>query len=261
MHVVKEIIVYPVKGLKGISLASAQALTEGFEHDRRWMLINADGKFLSQREHAIMALFNTQLQDEGVLVSYKDKSTLIPFGQHLDEHIKVTVWNSKFKAQEVDKTISSWFSDQLQMEVQLVTMTEISKRYKRLFTKPFSTHVSFADGYPYLILGEESLEFLNEKLESKVAMDRFRANIIVSSDKAHEEDDWEEFTLSDTRLKVIKPCARCQVVTIDQQTAEVGLEPLKTLSTYRKKANKIYFGANVIVLEEGTISVGDKLIF
>jgi len=261
MYLVKEIIIYPVKGLGGISLPSAQTLTEGFEHDRRWMIINDDGKFMSQREHASMALFQASIKDKGVLISYKEKEILIPFNEYLEEPIKVSVWNSSFKANEVSKEISQWFRDQLQMEVRLVAMTEISKRYKRLFTKPFSTHVSFADGYPYLVLGDKSLDYLNEKLDTPVTMDRFRANIIVSTQSPHEEDEWEQFNLPNTQMKVIKPCARCQVVTINQKTSEIGVEPLKTLSSYRKKQNKIYFGANAIVLEKGTIRVGDKISF
>lgn len=254
-------MVYPVKSLGGICIESAKAFTEGFEHDRRWMLVNENGKFMSQRENAIMALFKTKLSHSGVEVNYHNSTIEIPFEKNNEDVLKVSVWESKLKAPEVDKEISQWFSEHLKMNVRLVTMSDISSRYKRLFKAPFKTYVSFADGYPYLILGQKSLETLNEKLESPVDIDRFRANIIVSTHEAHEEDKWNEFDVGSTKMSVIKPCARCAVVTIDQSSAQKGKEPLKTLSTYRQKRNKIYFGANAILLKQGEIAVGDTINF
>jgi uncharacterized protein YcbX len=145
------------------------------------------------------------------------------------------------------------------MKVRLVKMTDISKRPKRLFVPPYKTTLSFADGYPYLILGEESMNQLNAKLEQPVRADRFRANIIVSSSIAHEEDEWKGLNAGNAQLQVIKPCARCVMITVNQQTGETGKEPLKTLAGYRQKRNKIYFGANAICTEDGIISVGDRL--
>lgn len=260
-HTVSKIVIYPIKSLGGISLESANALTEGFENDRRWMLIDENGKFLSQRENAIMTLFKTSCIKEGIQLQYKDDKILVPFKEFTDDIKNVEVWKSKLKAQEVNGTISQWFSDHLNMSCKLVAMTDVSKRYKRLFKAPFKTHVSFADGYPYLILGEESVDYLNSKLLESVTADRFRANLIVSSSSAHEEDNWDDFELGSSKMKVIKPCARCQVITINQQTGEIGKEPLKTLATYRKKGNKINFGANAILLKEGVIKVGDTLKF
>lgn len=261
MYKVSQLVVYPIKSLGGVSVKTAKALTEGFEHDRRWMLIDENGKFMSQRENAKMALFQTQISEKGISVTIGSDTIAVPYATHEDPALKVSVWNSKLKAQEVKQSISEWFSDQLKMNIKLVAMTSVSSRYKRLFKPPFKTHVSFADGYPYLILGEKSLENLNDKLDTPVKIDRFRANIIVSSQEPHEEDDWEEIEVGTAQMKVIKPCARCNVVTINQKTAEAGKEPLKTLSTYRKNKNKIYFGANVIVLKEGKISVGDRINF
>jgi len=261
MHSVSQIFIYPIKGLGGISLTSAKAKIEGFENDRRWMLVDKDGKFLSQRENAMMALFKTECIEEGINVTYENESVVIPFNTNEHEVKHVSVWGSKMKAQEVSPLFSTWFSDNMHMNCTLVSMTEISKRYKRLFVPPFKTYVSFADGYPYLILGEESMVHLNEKLDSPLKIDRFRANIIVTSQQPHEEDDWSEYKIGTSKMKVIKPCARCNVTTINQQTGEIGKEPLKTLATYRRKANKIYFGANAIILEEGEISVGDSVLF
>jgi uncharacterized protein YcbX len=140
-------------------------------------------------------------------------------------------------------------------------MTDISDRIKAFKIPPFKTKVSLADGYPYLILGEKSMNELNERMEEKLNIDRFRPNIIVSTDVAHEEDAWNNFKLGDAELKIIKPCARCIIPTIDQKSAEQGKEPLKTLATYRKKDNQIFFGANAIVTVQGKISVGNEINF
>ena len=261
MHLVRQLFIYPIKSMKGIALHSAKALKEGFEHDRRWMLIDQTGRFVSQREHHQLALFETQIQAEGVLVSYQEDSILVPFSAHLDAIIEVSVWDSTFNAQEVSTDISTWFSDRLNMSVRMVAMTDISDRHKAIIKPPFDTTVSFADGYPYLVIGEKSMKTLNEKLDTPLGLDRFRGNIIVSSKIAHEEDGWDAFNIGTAHLKVIKPCARCVMTTVDQSTGKVGKEPLKTLSTYRKKDNNIYFGANVIIEKEGEITVGDQLLF
>jgi len=257
---VSGLYIYPIKSLGGISVTSAKTLTEGLEYDRRWMLVDADGRFFTQREHPHLALFGTKLHKDQLQITYQGDELTIPLAQHDDTDLRVSVWSSKLKASQVSADASSWFSDHLDAEVKLVRMTTDSKRPKRLFTEPYKTQVSLADGYPYLILGTASMNELNNKLSSPLSMDRFRANIIVDTSEPHEEDTWkEEFTLGETTMKVIKPCARCVMTTIDQKTAAQGKEPLKTLATYRKKRNKIWFGANAICLKEGEISVGDSL--
>jgi len=257
---VLELYLYPIKSLGGIAVPQAKVLEEGFQYDRRWMLVDADGHFLTQREHAQMALFSCELSDDNLHVTYKGETQTIALADHSDVHKPVKVWSSKLKANEVDPTLSEWFSECLGMSATLVKMTDISHRPKRLFTEPYKTKLSFADGYPYLILGTASMDTLNEKLETALPVDRFRANIIVSTTEAHEEDNWKEsFELGTATMKVIKPCARCVVTTIDQQTANKGKEPLKTLATYRKKRNKIWFGANAICTKVGLIKIGDKI--
>lgn len=257
---VKSLHIYPIKSLGGISLDSVNVEKEGFQHDRRWMLINKEGIFMSQREHPKMALFSCHIVDKKLHVNYKDTS--ISFG--LDEHQQsvedVQVWNSALNAQEVSSEISYWFSDHLGIECKLVAMTKVSNRKKSFEKEPFSTSVSFADGYPILIVGTRSLEYLNEKLDTPLPMNRFRPNIVIETIKEHEEDTWNDLTVNDTGLKVINACARCQVTTINQETIEKGAEPLKTLSTYRKDGNRILFGANTIVTKEGVISVNDVIL-
>lgn len=224
------------------------------------MLVDDAGQFLTQRNVAAMAKFKCRFSSDGIEVSYENDKILVPYDGYIDKIHKVQVWSSKLKANEVSTECSAWFSDRLGQKATLVKMTDVSRRYKRLFTPPFKTNLSFADGYPYLLLGEASMNTLNSKAEEQIPADRFRANIIISTSEAHEEDTWKsEFRIGDMTMKVIKPCARCVVTTIDQITGKKGKEPLKTLATYRQWSNKIWFGANAICTKPGKISVGDQV--
>lgn len=251
--------IYPIKSLGGISVPEAKALAEGFQYDRRWMLVDEKGQFLTQRSNSAMAKFSCQLSAKKITVNYEGASIDIPVAQEDGKNRQVEVWSSKLKAKEVDPIFSDWFSEHLGQACSLVKMTKSSKRSKRLDTTPFETKLSFADGYPYLILGSGSMDKLNSLAPKVIPINRFRANIELQTIGAHEEDLYGEFSLGAARMRVIKPCARCQVINIDQKTGEQGKEPLKILTKYRKKMNKIYFGANTILLEEGVVKVGDVL--
>lgn len=257
---VSSIFIYPVKGLSGIEMNSCKVLTEGLENDRRLMLVDSSGKFLSQREHSILSLFKCSINADVLKVEFKSSNLEIPLLEKLDFLTPVSVWNSKLKAAKYQKYINEWFSDHLKQECNLVKLDPNNKRFKRLFVPPFSTYVSFADGYPILLLSEASMELLNSKLDKQLLIDRFRANIIISNCDAHAEDEIGSYSIGEAEFKNIKPCARCLVTTIDQQTAKRSQEPLKTLSTYRKRSNDIYFGMNSICVKEGSIKKLDTLV-
>jgi len=257
-HIVNELWIYPIKSLGGIQVMSAMALTEGFQYDRRWMLVDADGKFITQREHHVLATFSCSMDEDNIIVNSKNATITIPLEQQQDNIINAKVWDSELDTHEVDSNMSRWFSEQLSQEVRLVRMTDVSNREKKLLNEPYTTTVSLADGYPYLILGEQSMRTLNEKLDNPINHLRFRANIIISSQEAHIEDTFDDLVVGQACLKVIKPCARCVVITIDKE-GNAGKEPIKTLSSYRKIDNKIYFGANTICTSEGEIRVGDRI--
>ena len=244
----------------GIELASSKAMERGFENDRRYMLVDNNGKFLSQRVIPKMALFGCSIQGEILKIQYEDQQIDLNINQEEGEILNTKVWNHSVDAIEVGTIANEWFSELLGQDCKLVKMNKQTKRKKSLIKAPRSTQLSFADGYPYLALGTASLKELNEKLDTPVTIDRFRANIILETKIGHEEEEVDKFTLSGVKFRMIKPCARCQVVTIDQKNASTSKEPLKTLATYRKKANNIYFGMNVVCLEEGIVNVGDELI-
>ncbi len=244
----------------GIELASSKAMERGFENDRRYMLVDNNGKFLSQRVIPKMALFGCSIQGEILKIQYEDQQIDLNINQEEGKILNTKVWNHSVDAIEVGTIANEWFSELLGQDCKLVKMNKQTKRKKSLIKAPRSTQLSFADGYPYLALGTASLKELNEKLDTPVTIDRFRANIILETKIGHEEEEVDKFTLSGVKFRMIKPCARCQVVTIDQKNASTSKEPLKTLATYRKKANNIYFGMNVVCLEEGIVNVGDELI-
>jgi len=256
---VTEIWIYPIKGMRGIPLQKAKLESEGFQYDRRWMLVHEDGVFLSQRSHPQLALFEQTVTEDNLILEYRGNKIRIPLEATNGDEWSVKVFDDELKGTRVSDEIDAWFSEQLSDKVSLVRITPTSGRRKKLIKGPPDTLVSFADGYPYLILGTASLDVLNSKLSAPLPMNRFRPNIVINTTEAHEEDSWNKITIGTEQLQVIKPCARCTVTTIDQDTAIKGKEPLITLATYRKEGNKIYFGANTISLSNGWVQVGDRI--
>lgn len=242
----------------GIELKEARILERGMAYDRRWMLVDRHGEFISQRNDTRLSLFTCKLDDQ-LVVSYGDRNIVISKEEHSDVRILTTVWEHEVYAYEVSEAASLWFSTILEIECRLVKMTNTDIRFKKLLKGPDQTKVSFADGYPYLILGTASLELLSEVVGSPISKDRFRPNIVVATSVAHEEDDWNVIQVGSARLQVIKPCARCIVVNIDQSSSTITKEPLKSLATYRMVDNNVNFGANTICLDIGKIKVGDIL--
>ena len=265
MMTIQSLHLYPIKGMRGIEVPSAKLAEAGFEYDRRWMLVNEHNTFISQRTHPILTKFIPSIHENRLTVNYAHETLEIPFSEYADLHPEVSVFEHQMRATELSTRVNEWFSQQLQEAVRLVHQTTVTSRTKNFekYVAPGAprtqTPVSFADGYPYLLLGTASMDLLNQKLDQALTIDRFRANIIVQTEQPHEEDHWQEIKIGTEKMLVIKPCARCQVTTIDQQTGERGKEPLRTLATYRKKGNKINFGANAISLSDGTLRVGDVL--
>lgn len=258
--IVTSIIIYPIKGMKGTSLDSCYTLGRGFENDRRYMLIDRNNKFISQRSHSILALIHPRIVNEEIQVIYQDQSFSFPLALTPKEIVDISLFEHTIQGRLVSKKVDKQFSKLVNDEVRLVKMTDDIDRTKKLIKGPDSTTVSFADGYPYLIAGTASINQLNTKMDQSVLMDRFRPNIIVETKVPHEEDEWESIQIGKAKMMIIKPCARCPVVTINQQTGEKNKDTLKVLSTYRKKDNKVYFGANAISLGNNNISVGDTVV-
>lgn len=264
--ILSEINIYPIKSLKGISLNEGKVERRGLRFDRRWMLIDEKNQFLTQREFPKMATINVEIVESALRVSNNGEQINIPFMPEVNESAKVRIWRSKCNAKIYENPINEWFSDILQTDCRLALMPEETKRKINYFYAVHADdHVSFADGYPFLLVGENSLTDLNEKLENSVPMNRFRPNLVVKNSEAFAEDGWKKIKIGDAIFHIVKPCARCVITTIDQATGQKsGVEPLKTLASFRipKRSikKKILFGQNLIAESEGDIlHVGDKI--
>ncbi|TDW49637.1 hypothetical protein EV144_10254 [Flavobacterium sp. 270] len=261
IHVVKEIYIYPIKSLAGISCKNVLAEEMGFENDRRWMLINAENLHVTQREYPIMSQFYPQISDGKISITFQDQKHEFSIDENLETPIETKVWEDKSEVVEVNKATSEWFSKQLGFQCKLVKINNIGARKHESSRTKETYNVSLADGYPYLLIGTKSLDFLNEKLEDKITILRFRPNIVVSSEVAHEEDDYDTFKIGEVQFKNIKPCGRCIMVNNDPKKGIIKKEPLKTLAKYRNVNNSVLFGTNIVSLNSGIIKVGDSVIF
>lgn len=261
-----EIWVYPVKSLGGIQLQESKVTDRGLELDRRWLLVDDEGRFLSQREYPELALFKPEIVDEFLRITHRVhlESIDIPLRPlFMDENAKinVTVWDDTIDAFEVSSVFSKWFAKLLGFSIRLVYMPEESER--KLDPKYAITGEeinSFSDAYPFLIIGQSSLDDLNGRLETKVPMNRFRPNFVFINGEAFEEDTWKEFKIGNVSFIGVKPCDRCIMTTVDQEKGVIsGKDPLKTLAQYRNFGNKVLFGQNVIGLGLGNVRVSDEI--
>ena len=283
MHI-SEINIYPIKSLKGISLESAVVDARGLENDRRWMLTDRDGNFYTQRKFPRMALISVWIEDGGIGVAADGYGeAFIPRLPEIRNRQTVTVWNSKCEGEVHSPVLNEWFSDVLEMDCQLVYMPDDTRRSVTERFDRGGDIVSFADGYPLTVIGEESLADLNrrimeadESIRTPLPMNRFRPNLVVSGSEAFAEDDWAKIRVGDSVFRATKPCARCVMTTVEQSKGEYsGPEPLKTLATYRIAKDVmpdrverlgvtptgVLFGQNLIAENFGeSIAVGDELV-
>jgi uncharacterized protein YcbX len=255
---VSSLIYYPIKACRGVEVDSACVSRMGLEHDRLMMVVTPEGEFLTQREYPRLALVTPRLINSNLELSAPNYESIQLGIQTSGAPWLVDIWKSKgvFAIDQGDEA-AHWFSDWLGADVRLV---HIADGYKRLVNETYAInqddHTGFADGYPILLTSEEGLQDLNSHLGSPVPMNRFRPNLVVKGCTPFEEDTWNRIRIGDVELAVVKPCARCEVTTIDKETLERSKEPLKTLGKYRKHKLGAIFGQNVIPLNGGSIRLG-----
>ncbi|MEQ1604657.1 MAG: MOSC N-terminal beta barrel domain-containing protein [Pyrinomonadaceae bacterium] len=281
MHI-SEINIYPIKSLKGISLESALVEPRGLQRDRRWMLTTPDGMFFTQREFPQMAAVEVGVGDDLYVTAAGFGTLEIPLEPEAGHRQQVTIWDSVCEGEVYSPVVNEWFSDVIGEPCQLVYMPDESRRdISERFNKGGEV-VSFADGYPLLVIGEASLADVNERVlradrsvRAPFAMNRFRPNIVVSGSAAYAEDRWGRISVGDAVFRATKPCARCVITTVDQSRGEFdGKEPLKTLASYRMakevipdrieafgiSENAVLFGQNLVAENPGvSIRVGDEV--
>ena len=281
---ISQINIYPIKSLKGISLDSALVEKRGLRFDRRWMLTDKDGMFFTQRETPKMAAVRIELGDDRLKASAEGFETLeVPMRPDSGVRQNVTVWQSTVAGEVYNGRVGEWFSEVLGRECQLVLMPETTERHVSEQFDSGEDIVSFADGYPLLLIGEGSLEELNRRIEENadkgvrapVPMNRFRPSVVVRGSEAFVEDNWAKIRMGEAVFRVAKPCGRCVMTTIDQQKGEFdGKEPLRTLATFRKAADvrpvgyekyghpssMVLFGENLIPENPGVmVRLGDDV--
>jgi uncharacterized protein len=261
---ISRLFVYPVKSLGGISVNDSLLTDRGFQYDRRWMLLDGENRFMTQREYPQMALLQTSITENGIALFHVNdihERTIIPFYGQRGERIKVQVWNDICDAVLVSNDIDRWISDRLGLKCRLVYMPDDSlRKVDEAYAVEKGAINNFSDGYPLLVLSQSSLDDLNSQMEKPIPMNRFRPNIVLSGANPYEEDEMEEFMIRGVHFFGVKLCARCMITTINQETLEKSTEPLKTLATYRTRDNNIWFGQNVIYRLGGvSLKIGDRI--
>ena len=261
MLTLSEIYIYPVKSLGGISVDTAIAEERGLQYDRRYLLVDETGIFITQRDYPMLALLKLSFTENGfnVLNTKNSSHTIIPFESDSKKNVTITIWDDVCNAVQVNQDLDNWFSNALDKKVSLVYMHDDEKRIVEKTYINEDHIVSFADAYPFLIIGKSSLDDLNTRLVNPIPMNRFRPNLVFTGGNAYEEDNWKDFKIGNAEFKAVKPCARCVITTTNQNTAERSAEPLKTLANYRKVNNKIMFGMNVVCNKTGVVSVNQTI--
>ncbi|HEY0866837.1 MAG TPA: MOSC N-terminal beta barrel domain-containing protein [Fimbriimonas sp.] len=248
---------YPVKSLRGVDLSTADVEAQGFRHDRRWMLVDENGQFMSQRSLARMATVGTRMVGDGIEVFQEGRESLRIPPTPQDETVRISVWSFEAKARAVGQEADAWFSDALGQACRLVALPLSRRRTIHPHYGP--GEIAFADAMPILVASQASLDLLNSKLDLPVPMNRFRANLILAGTPAHAEDEWERIQIGGVTLRRTKKCGRCLVTTTDQRTGERGTEPLRTLAEYRQEGNTVYFGCYYVPETLGTVKVGEEV--
>ena len=255
------LFIYPVKSCKGIAVSSVPLTPRGFLHDREWMIVSATResstapyRFVTQREYPRLALIRTALSATALELSASGCDPVtIDFATD-GEHCDAVVWSDTVSAIDQGSVAAGWLSAFVGADLRLV---RFDPSFRRLCNPAFAgdsgANTGFADGYPLLVIGTASLADLNGKLLARgtaaLPMNRFRPNIVLDGIDAYDEDHLSRINIGDAQLRMVKPCTRCRITTTDQDTADVGDEPLATLAGYRNnpRLGGVTFGMNAIV--------------
>lgn len=265
---VESLWIYPVKGMAGIEVKSSDFNNLGLLFDRRWMLVDEMGRFLSQRDVPELALFQTTVDEGHLRISDQHgRAVEIPISSGKPWDKRAVVWGSSCKADWYGSEVDQFLSDSLSRGCHLVKMAEgFKRRLSPYYSINQGDSVSFADGFPFLITTTASLEDLGRRVGESVPMDRFRPNIVIRNTMPFEEDRWRILSIGNHSFHLVKPCARCVVTTIDQETGVVADgEPLRTLAKFRTISragkSKILFGQNAVAADaSGSLSAGDSVV-
>jgi uncharacterized protein len=256
---VTALYVYPIKGAAPVRPASAALDTFGLEHDRRWMIVDEAGAFITQRDHPRLALLATDLTEAALVLGSETAGELrLPLRPTGPSRV-VRVWADDVAAVDAGDEAAAFIGAHLGFACRLMhmpddTLRQVDRDYART-----GDRVGFADGFPLLLITQESLDALNHRVGEALPMLRFRPNVVVQGAAPHEEDTWRRIRIGEVDCDVVKPCARCVVTTVDPATAQTGREPLRTLAGYRRWNGQVWFGQNVIHRGTGRLRAGDAV--
>ncbi|WP_207063145.1 MOSC domain-containing protein [Motiliproteus sp. SC1-56] len=255
-----ELRIYPVKSAAGSVVRVADVDRFGLAGDRRWMLIDERGDFVTQRTQPRLCLVQATLTPSGLNLAATGFPPLDVATPRATPLRRVQVWADSCQGRDGGEAAALWLSRFLGMRVRLVHMPgEVRRPVDTAYAPPGKT-VSFADGFPFLLISQASLAALNERLAEPVSMTRFRPNLVVSGGCGFQEDEWRRIRIGEVVFSVVKPCERCRVTTVDPATGERGREPLKTLAAFRRAGNQVLFGQNLVQENEGRLQVGDPVV-
>jgi uncharacterized protein YcbX len=267
------LFVYPVKSCAGVALDEAVLTDTGLDLDRAWMVVDAHGEYVTQREVPRLALVRPTLKHHEVVLRAPGMLALHLAIDAVEEAVKVRIWDDEVSAFDMGATAAQWFSDFLGQPLRLVRFDPDHRRLSSMkWTGGIEAPNQFSDGYPVLVVGEASLASLNERLaaggHAPVGMARFRPNIVLSGIEAHDEDRMDVLRIEgqegEIELKAVKPCARCPIPNIDPATAQSSPEVGDALQAYRgdeRLGGAVTFGMNLIVLrgDGQTLRVGQDV--
>ncbi len=266
---VTSLAIYPIKGCQGSSLIFSGVEARGLEEDRRWMIVDASGRFITQREDPRLAQIKAETIGDGLVINLPGSAPAKITRPDGSKRATVRVWRSIVNAVEADMTIDESLSNFLNRSVKLVFMDDQAHRFSNPEWAGDGAPVSFADGYPILLTSTASLAALNRKItdqgDNPVSMDRFRPNLVVEGSSDWEEDCWKVIQIGDLVFDAVKPCNRCNVPEIDQRTGEARSDnqPTRTLKRIRRSADNrvkgFLFGWNIIARTRGSVQVGDNV--
>lgn len=254
---VTNLAIHPIKSSQGIELDKTRVELAGFEFDRRFVVIGKNHKAITGRTHPILTQMKIELNETGMVIEAPGMKTLdITYGDFSSQYIETRVWASTTQGQHCSNRYDQWFQRFLGLDCHLVYFGPQTARQIKDFDQP----VGFADGYPVLLISEASLNDLNERSVHHHQMAQFRPNLVVNNTAPFAEDDWQRIRVGEVEFIVHSPCSRCNFPKLNLHTGESHPdgEPLSVLRHYRTgEKNKIYFGQNLIPLNEGNISLGD----
>lgn len=251
--------IYPIKGCRGLAPAAAVMTATGLSThgagDREWMVVDAAGHFVTQREVPRLALVTVDAGRDGLALGAPGATALQVPDAAYGKAIAVEVWRHQGRGIDAGDAAAAWLSNWLGTTVRLVRFDRSTPRAcNPEFAGATGAHTLFADGYPVLVIGKASLDDLNIRLTARggsaLPMNRFRPNVVLEGLPAYAEDHLDTITIGGVTLRCVKPCTRCAVTTTDQDTAQVALEPLRTLGEYRmdERLGGVIFGMNAVVI-------------